>query len=215
MARWAGIWVIAALLAPLPATATTLDYDAFVGGAKVGGAEIVIEKAADTYQIHGKAWAEGFFSWMTEWRSHFTAAGRFVGGLPIGEGYSLIELAKDKVKEISLANGEVTYVKNGKSKQTPAPASKLDFLTALFLPTNGCDTSSDIHSGKDQYSVRLKRAQSMSGADGANLRCDFEVRDQDNERIEASVWLGVVNGVTVPVRLDLKGAVEGTLKLRA
>lgn len=215
MARWARSWVIAALLAPLPAVATTLDYDAYVGGTKVGGAEVVIEKAEDTYQIRGKAWAEGLFRWMTDWRTHFTAMGRFIDGTPIGEGYSLIELAKDKVKEISLANGEVTYVKNGKTKQSPAPASKLDFLTALFLPTESCDASYQLHSGKDEYSVRLKRAESLSGGHGATLRCDFEVRDQDDERIDASVWLGVVDGVTVPVRLDLKGAVEGTLKLRA
>lgn len=215
MARWAGIWVIAALLAPLPAVATTLDYDAYLGGTKVGGAEVVIERAEDSYQIRGKAWAEGFFRWLTQWRTHFSAMGHFVGGTPIGEAYSLIELAKNKVKEVSLENGEVTYVKNGKAKQTPAPVSKLDFITALFLPTNSCDATYQLHSGKDEYSVRLTRSETLSTEDGANLRCDFEVRDQNDERIDASVWLGVIDGVTVPIRLDLKGAVEGTLKLRA
>lgn len=214
VARWAGIWVTAALLAPLPVSATTLDYDAYVGAAKVGGAEVVIERADDTYQIRGKAWAEGFFEWLTEWRSRFSAVGRFVEGLPVADGYSLIELAKDKAKEISLADGTVTYVKNGRTKQTPPPASKLDLLSALFMP-NGCETSSEIHNGKDEYSLRLTRVETVSGADGAALRCDFEVRDAEDERIEASVWLGVVDGLTVPVRLDLRGALEGTLKLRA
>jgi hypothetical protein len=207
--------VTAALLAPLPAAATTLDYDAYLGGKKVGGAEVVIERADDHYRIQGKAWAEGFFRWLTQWRTHFSAMGRFVEGSPIGEAYSLIEQAKDKMKEISLENGEVTYVKNGKAKQTPAPSSKLDFITALFLPTSDCDASYQLHSGRDEYSVRLTRRQAITSDSGASLRCDFEVRDQNDERIEASVWLGEIDGVTVPVRLDLKGAVEGTLKLRA
>jgi len=212
--RLASLILLSALLAPLSVRATTLDYDAFVGETKVGGAEIVIDRAADSYEIKGRAWSEGFFKWLTKWRSHFSAKGRLEDGLPVAEGYTLLEQARNKVKEITLANGEVKYVKNGQRRAVSPPASRLDLLSALFVP-NGCDTSADIHNGKEQFFLHLKHVDTVTpGYVGANLRCDFEVRDQDDQKIDAVVWLGIVDGLTVPVRLDLSGALEGTLKLR-
>jgi hypothetical protein len=205
--------LLAVLLLPLPAIAAKLDYDAYVGSARVGAAEVVVEREADAYLIRGSAWAEGLFRWLTEWRSHFEAVGRVVEGTPIAEGYSLTERAKNKVKEISLTEGVLTYVKNGKPRFKAAPPSRLDLLSALFLP-NGCDTSNGIHTGKDEYFLRLKSARAVADSSGALLRCEFEVRDEDDQRIDAIVWLGVIQGLTVPVRLELKGALEGTLKLR-
>jgi Protein of unknown function (DUF3108) len=211
--RLASLILIGALIAPLSATATTLGYDAYVGETKVGGAEIVVDRVADSYQIQGRAWSEGLFRWLTQWRSHFSANGHLEGGLPVAEGYSLLEQARNKVKEITLANGHVKYLKNGQPRDVAPPASRLDLLSALFVP-NGCDTSADIHNGKDRFFLELKRVDAVTPGHGANLRCDFEVRDQDNEKIDAIVWLGVIDGFTVPVRLDLSGALEGTLKLR-
>ncbi len=52
-----------------------------------------------------------------------------------------------------------------------------------------------------------------SSKTGATERCTFEVSNKDNERIDATIWLGQVDGLTVPMRLDLAGAIEGTLKL--
>ncbi|NJN52691.1 MAG: DUF3108 domain-containing protein [Gammaproteobacteria bacterium] len=185
-----------------------------MAGTKVGGAEITIERDADVYQISGKAWAEGLFKWLTEWRSLFTATGRVENGSPVAEGYSLTERARNKVKELSLQDGNLTYVKNGKSRTPSAPTTKMDLLSALFLP-NGCNTSGDIHNGKDQFSLTLTRADTATSVPGASLRCEFDVRDEDQQRITAVVWLGEVEGLTVPVQLDLAGALEGTLKLRA
>jgi hypothetical protein len=210
-AKILGLWV---LLGPLAAHATTLDYDAYMAGARVGGAEIIIERADDSYVIKGKAWAEGLFKWLTEWRSLFSASGRLENGSPVAEGYSLIERARNKVKELSLKDGALTYVKNGKLRTPQAPTSKMDLLSALFLP-NGCDTSADIHNGKDQYTLTLKHAQVATSMPGATLRCEFEVRDEDQQKIQAVVWLGERDGLTIPVQLDLAGALEGTLKLRA
>jgi hypothetical protein len=214
--RAARIGLLATLLASaaVPAFATTLDYDAYVGSSRVGGAEVVIDRASDTYLIRGRLWAEGLYRWLTNWRTQFEAMGRFVEGTPIADSYSHTEQAKDKIKEVSLANGALTYVRNGEVRPLAPPHSKLDLVSALFLP-NGCETSSDVHTGKDSYLVRLKRAEALPGSGAARLRCDFEVRGQDDERIDAVVWLGVVDGLTVPIRLDLRGALEGTLKLRA
>jgi hypothetical protein len=41
------------------------------------------------------------------------------------------------------------------------------------------------------------------------------LRDEDQERIDATVWLGQIAGLTVPVRVDLSGALEGTWKLNS
>ncbi len=214
MVRTAKILGLCLLLGPLAAQATTLDYDAYVGKSRVGGAEITIERQADSYLIRGRAWAEGLFKFLTKWRSHFTATGRLEGGAPLPEGYSLIEQARNKVKEISLKNGEMTYVKNGRKRAPRTLSSKLDLLSALFLP-NGCDTSPNIHNGKDQFYLKLTRAEQATELPGATLRCEFDVRDDDNQQIRAVVWLGERDGLTIPVQLDLAGALEGTLKLRA
>ncbi len=214
MGQLAKILGFAVLIGPLAAHATTLDYDAYLSGTRVGGAEVTIERADNTYVIQGKAWAEGLFKWVTQWRSLFSANGRLENGAPVAEGYSLTERARDKVKELSLQDGNLTYVKNGKPRTPVAPTSKLDLLSALFLP-NGCDTSADIHNGKDQFFLTLTRAETATAVPGASLRCEFDVRDQDQQRIKAVVWLGERDGFTVPVQLDLAGALEGTLKLRA
>ncbi len=214
MGRIVKILGLCALLGPLAAQATTLDYDAFMKGTRVGQAEITIERADDAYLIRGRAWAEGMFKWLTKWRSLFTANGRLVDGAPVAEGYSLTERARNKVKELSLQDGKVTYVKNGERRTPAAPTSKMDLLSALFLP-NGCDTSPDIHNGKDQFSLTLTQVAPATSVPGATLRCEFDVRDQDQQHIKAVVWLGERDGFTVPIQLDLAGALEGTLKLRA
>jgi hypothetical protein len=210
--------VVALLLVagPLSARETTLGYDAYVRGAKVGGAEVTIEKNAASYAISGSAWTIGMLNFVTRWQSIFSATGRLEDTGPITDRYSLVERARDKVKELLLADGHLTYVKNGHTRTPQAPSS-LDLLSALFV-TPGCAAAgSEMHNGKDLYAVKLTHQETLPASthNGATERCDFEVSDSDNERIDATIWLGVVNGLTVPLRLDLAGALEGTLKLRS
>lgn len=209
---------IALLLAagPLSAHETTLGYDAYIGGAKVGGAEVTIDKGVANYAISGTAWTIGALNFITQWQSIFSAAGRFEDNSPVTDTYSLIERARDKVKELFLADGHLTYVKNGRTRTPQAPSS-VDLLSALFV-TPGCAAAgSQVHNGKDLYAVKLTKQETLTATTlgGATERCVFEVSDADNERINATIWLGLVDGLTVPLRLDLAGAVEGTLKLRS
>ena len=72
------------LLSPVTAHAiTTLDYDAYLAGAKVGGAAVTIERTSDSYTIEGKAWSTGFLRLVTKWRTFFSASGNVDHGQPI------------------------------------------------------------------------------------------------------------------------------------
>ena len=212
------IVAVALLLAagPLSAQEATFGYDAYVGGAKVGGAEVKIDKGVANYAISGSAWTIGVLNFMTRWQSIFSAAGRIDDNGPITDTYSLIERARDKVKELFLADGHLTYVKNGRTRTPQAPSS-VDLLSALFVTPSCAAAGSEVHNGKDLYAVKLTQQEMLTATaqDGATERCVFEVRDSDNEHINATIWLGRVNGLTVPLRLDLAGALEGTLKLRS
>lgn len=199
--------------APAWAQQTTLGYDAFVAGAKVGGAEIKIETDDARYEISGKAWTVGVLNFVTQWQSMFSSTGRLVDSTPVNDGYRFIERARDKVKELLLSDGQLTYVKNGQVRSPRAPTS-LDLLSALFVSHDCASAGSTVHNGKDQFSLKLMNQEAVSSDDnGATERCTFEVNNKDNERIDATIWLGQVGGLTVPIRLDLAGAMEGTLKL--
>jgi hypothetical protein len=200
------------LLLSLPASATTrLDYDAFVAGTKVGGAAVTIEKNADdSYAIEGKAWTTGFLKFVTKWRSAFSASGSLEDGVPVAQEYGFIEKARNKIKQIFLREGEVHYVKNGEQRTPGVDPAHTDLLSALFMP-EGCSPYSAVHNGNDYFRLTL----TAEIADAGNMRCEYQVLDKDDESTQATIWLGEVNGLLVPTRMDLEGALEGTLRLKS
>jgi hypothetical protein len=200
---------------PAWAQQTTLGYDAFVGGAKVGAAEIKIEKDDARYEISGKAWTVGVLNFVMQWQGMFSSTGRLADNGPINDGYRFVERARDKVKELLLSGGQLTYVKNGQVRSPRAPTS-LDLLSALFVSRDCASAGSEVHNGKDPFSLKLMHQETVASADdGATERCTFEVSNKAHERIGATIWLAQIDGLTVPVRLDLTGALEGTLKLHS
>lgn len=198
------------LLSPIPAHAiTTLDYDAYLAGAKVGGAAVTIERNADSYTIEGKAWSTGFLRLVTKWRSYFSASGNLDHDRPVAEEYGFIEKTRNKIKEIFMRDGEVRYTRNGRARLTRAAPTHTDLLSALFMP-NGCATQSSVHNGKDFFQLTLTDEHS----DANVIRCEYRVIDENDEITHAIVWLGEVEGLLVPTRMDLKGAMEGSLRLK-
>jgi Protein of unknown function (DUF3108) len=207
------LFATAALLlaaGPLSAAEATLGYDAYVKGSKVGEAEIRVERDRASYAVSGNAWTIGALNFFTRWQSMFRATGRLDESRPVTDQYSLIERARNKVKEMFLSDGHLTYVKNGETRSPEAPTS-VDWLSALFVNPDCAAAGSEVHNGKDRFAVKLLTIAS----EGAVERCEFELRDDDDERINATVLLGEVNGLTVPLELELIGALEGTLKLRS
>jgi hypothetical protein len=208
---WVNVTLAMLLLSPIHAYATTtLDYDAYFAGAKVGGAEVTIERTADSYTIQGRAWSTGFLRMLTKWRSYFNASGNLDHGQPIAEEYGFIEKARNKIKEIFLRDGEVRYTKNGRERLAQVDPMHTDLLTALFMP-NGCATQSAVHNGKDYFRLTLTAEQS----DANGMRCEYRVINEDDELTYATIWLGKVDGLLVPTRMDLEGAMEGTLRLKS
>lgn len=208
---------VAALLfaaSPVWAQQATLGYDAFVGGAKVGAAEIKIDKDDARYAINGKAWTVGVLNFVTQWQSVFSSTGRLADTGPINEAYRFVERARDKIKEVMLTDGQLTYVKNGHVR-SPHPLTSLDLLSALFVARDCASAGNEVHNGKDPFSLKLTHQEALaSSTDGATERCTFEVNRKDNnQRFNATIWLGQVDGMTVPFRLDIAGALEGTVKL--
>jgi hypothetical protein len=211
--RFAVVATLLLVAVPGWAQETTLSYDAFVGDSKVGGAEVKIETDATRYSITGEAWSVGFAHFMTKWRSMFSSTGQLADSGPINDGFRFIEKARNKVKDVLFSDGQMTYTNNGQPRPVEVPHS-LDLLSALFVARDCAAAGSEIHNGKDRFSLKLLARQSLpKSASGATERCTFELRDEDHERIDATVWLGEIAGLTVPVRVDLSGALEGTWKL--
>ena len=209
--------VVALLIAAAQASAqqTTLGYDAFVGGAKVGAAEVKIETDNARYAISGRAWTVGVLNFVTQWQSMFSATGRLDDTGPVNDGYRFIESARDKMKELLSVGGRLTYVKNGQVRSPRSPTS-LDLLSALFASRDCVSAGSEVHNGKDPFALKLMHHEPVSLTDdGATERCTFQLSNKDYDRIDATIWLGQIDGLMVPVRLDLAGALEGTLKLHS
>lgn len=199
------------LLSPIAAHATTtLDYDAYLAGAKVGGAVVTIERSAESYTIQGKAWSTGFLRLITKWRSYFSASGNLDHGRPVAQEYGFIEKARNKIKEIFMRDGEIHYTKNGRERRPQVDPTHTDLLSALFMP-NGCGTQSSVHNGKDYFRLTLTAEHS----DANGMRCEYLVIDEDDELTRATIWLGIVDGLLVPTRMDFEGAMQGSLRLKS
>jgi hypothetical protein len=208
---WLGVWVGATA----PAFATTFDYDAFLGEAKIGEAQITVERHADRYEISGEARAVGVMEFLTQWHSLFSAEGTVDEGRPVVEEFSLIERARNKIKEVFMADGKVTYTKNGQLRAPRDPGAGLDLLSALFV-SQDCAIDA-VHNGKDSYRLRLRKRieapREFSVDRRATVRCSFDVTDEDDEEIRAEVWLGPIGELFVPLRLDIQGALQGSVRV--
>jgi len=207
-------WLVPALGVGVPsngmAGATTLEYDSYRGNSRVGRAEVVIERDGSRYEIRGKAWSEGLARLLSNWESSFLASGTIEGGEPVLEEYRLIQTARNKHRRIVMRGGETRFVREDLQRVIANPPESLDFLSALFL-TEDCGAHAEVHNGKDAFRLTLR---SERAREDAAMECVFEVIDEDDERITATIELHDVDGLMVPVQMDFSGALEATFKLR-
>jgi len=201
----------ASMVLASPAFGVSLGYDAFVAGSKVGVATIHIERRSDNYEIRGEARSVGWLRRITHWRSFFRSAGFFANGKPVVSNYQVTENSVGKNKQIVYANGQVLFTRNGDLRSPFRPPTDRDLLSALFL-SNGCGQTRELHDGKDLWRLHIKRAQAVQ-SDEAAMYCEFDVVDENDERSVASVWLTRVDDLVVLERLELQGALKGTLQL--
>jgi hypothetical protein len=191
------------------ANAMLLDYSAYLGDTKVGEAQVKIDVAETGYQIKGRAQSTGLMGLFSKWKSLFTTSGFFSFGKPVASAYQVTEEAGGKNKHIVYAGEKVYVTKNGKSRAPmPLPADT-DFWSLLFL-SEDCGEERVVHDGKDLWQVKPRVIENLP--EGGQY-CEFEVVDEDLERSVASVWLQQIGGLTVPVQVELQGAMHGTFKL--
>jgi hypothetical protein len=203
-------WIAAVLVLTGPgANAMLLDYEAYLGETKVGEAQVTIDVGEQGYAIEGKAESTGLLGLFSKWKSFFSTRGFFFFGKPVASAYEVKEQSGSKEKEISYSGDKVYVTKNGKSRNPmPLPAAT-DFWSLLFL-SKDCGDESVVHDGKDVW--RVKTLSSKSLEDGRRY-CEFDLRDEDNERSSAAVWTQQIGDLTVPVEVHLEGAIRGTFKL--
>ena len=108
-----------------------------------------------------------------------------------------------------LREGEARYVKNGEERVPHVDPSHPDLLSALFMP-NGCSAHTSVHNGKDYFQLTLTAAEQEANG----MRCTYDVVNEHDELTHATIWLGQIDGLLVPTRMDLEGALEGSLRLK-
>ena len=184
-------------------------------GAKVGGAEVKIETDDARYEISGKAWTVGVLNFVTQWQSMFSSTGRLADSGPVNDGYRFIE-TRPRQGQGTAAQRRSPDVRQERPGPVAAQApTSIDLLSALFvvarLRVGGfgrAQRQRPVLAEADSITKRCRRRRTAPPS-AARSKCN----NKDNERIDATIWLGQVDGLTVPIRLDLAGAMEGTLKL--
>jgi hypothetical protein len=208
--HFALISLIVGLLVSPAAGAMLLDYEAYLGGAKVGRAKVEIAVVDTGYEIKGKAESTGIFGFFGKWKSLFTLRGIFSAGKPVTREYEVTEGSGNRKKQISYAGDQVQVRKNGKlRKPMPLPA-ELDLWSLLFL-SEDCGSANRVHNGKDLWLVETVRNELL---EGGGRYCEFNLEDEDNEHSVASVWLRQIGDLLVPVRIQFAGELRGTFKLK-
>jgi len=197
------------ILAGPGANAMLLDYDAYLGETKVGEARVSIDVGDGGYAIEGKAESTGLLGLFSKWKSFFKTTGSFFFGKPVASAYEVTEQSGSKEKEIVYSGDKVYVFKNGKARDPmPLPADT-DFWSLLFL-SKDCGDQHVVHDGKDLWRITTVRSESL---DDGRRYCEFDLRDEDNEKSSASVWTEEIGKLTVPVEIHLDGAIRGTFKL--
>ncbi len=186
--------------------ATTFDYDGLIAGVKVGSAHLSVERDASGYRITGQALTNGVARLLSDWRSEFYAQGLIEGGRARLLRYGYDEKQGRKHRILSLEDGQVRQISDGRTRP-PRPALEgLDVLSAFFLE-GGCWQRRSLHTGRRAYLIE-GRSSPGGGA------CDFRILDEDGDRDRVRVVFEQRDGLRVPVRVTTRGWIRGVVLLR-
>ena len=202
--------LLLAVMLPMGAAATTLEYEVKLEGRTAGYMELTVTVDEQDYQIKGRMWSTGLAKFFSNWWSRFTTFGRLKDGKPLVEGHQLVEHSNQRQRAVTVKDGILEELKNGRQKPPRKIDARLDVLSALFFADN-CDIPPALFNSKDQYQI----VKTASARDGDTLRCEFHVQDSDHDEFSATVWLNRIDGINVPVRVDLKGDRKGSIRLRS
>lgn len=194
--------------APL-ALSQTFKYEAYLAGTKVGTATVHVEISDEDYHLSGSARAQGILRWFGKWRTRFDVKGWIKGDELTLDEYRYVERGEHKRRELSVRDGVLRVVKNGKPRRPRKALPGTDFLTGLFVNPQ-CHEEQLLHTGRHSY--RLRRLGSPIETIGT-AKCRYEIHDDDGDRYVASVEFAQLGDLTIPVKMTFGGFIQGRMEL--
>lgn len=187
-----------------------LRYEAYLGGALAGTARLALSQDAQSYSVVGSAKSKGLMDSFNPWRAQFEARGTVANGLPQLDQYHYVESDNRKLREVTVSDGQLRVVKNGKLRAELDALPGMDILTALFVEPS-CDPALDLHTGRRGYRL----VSPSESANGVADTCRYTARDEDGDKTEVSIEFVRVGELRVPRVIELSGFLSGRLKLES
>ncbi len=191
------------------ALSQTFKYQAYLAGAKVGTATVHVEISEDDYFLSGSAKAQGILRWFGKWRTRFEVKGRITGDELTLEEYRYVEREEHKRRELSIRDGVLRVIKNGKPRRPRKALPGTDVLTSFFVNPQ-CHDEQLLHTGRHNYQLR-RLGPPIETIDSS--RCRYEIHDDDGDRYVASVEFAQLGDLTIPVKMTFGGFIQGRMEL--
>jgi len=199
--------VILGLASAAAGQGQTLRYEAYIAGIRAGGATVQLDISADDYVIVGTASADGLLDIFANWRVEFNAQGKIVDARAELTEFHYVERDDLNQREVTVRDGVLHVVENGKQLSTRSALPGTDLLTALFVAPQ-CSTAKLLHAGRQSF--RLRRLESVNEAMAI---CKYDVLDDAGEHFQVTAEFSMVGGLTIPVKLSYEGLLSGWLEL--
>jgi hypothetical protein len=191
------------LSSPVFAKSIELHYMAYMGTAEAGEIRLSIDVTGAEYVVQGEAMSLGLMELIKALRARFTAKGRVSGGSPQPTSYEYHHRDNSKERLVTVANGEVTYRKNGEQRPNQPVQPGIDLVSALWM-SPPCTDLGNVHTGRSLYVFSL--------TEGSGDRCTFKVVS-DDETFEVAIQYGNRAGLRVPVSISSTGFFAGEVRL--
>ncbi len=202
-----GLTVLASLgLGTVNAQPATLRYDAYVGMAHAGVINVVVERDEQSYLVRGDAESRGLMELIKATRGWFSANGHFKDGTLHPDKYEYYQKDSGKEKFVSVTDGQVKYIRDGRERDlTDAPIGT-DLVSALWASSE-CSAIAQVHTGRSGYAFML--------LDEAESVCHFSVQEDDEDEVpfEVDIEYGERQGLRVPIVIRSTGGWAGRLQL--
>lgn len=191
---------------PAFAQTVNLQYLASMGGAEAGVIAVNLEVKGADYAVSGSAESRGLMEMIKGLRVRFAVTGRLVGGLPATGEYEYHHRDNSKERLIRVANGEVSYTKNGEVRPNMPSKKGTDLVSALWM-AQSCESLTDVHTGRTQYTFSL--------IEGSGDRCHYSVvsDDEDDGTFDVDIHYTRRAGLRVPETITSTGVFAGTIRL--
>lgn len=209
-----GCLVLALLICLVPSAGastsiTTYEYLVYTRGIGAGTAQVQVRRDGNRYQISGDAEATGVIGFFSRWNSWFSVIGRTESGMPLVETYAHVESNRSRVKEVRIADGMVSYVRNGEAREPTEIPAMVDLFSLIFVLAE-CQEAVRAFTGRIGFDAQLVNLE----VDEQGERCDYSVVDDEDDRYDAQVWIKTVNGVRALSRLKIEGYARGDFRIK-